>query len=166
MPPASSLSSLRFPRQSGPDIELDPGTVFTRWLDIDEDSPNALITLVYFPVVEDPILGELLPVTPDDPRFQFTTMIGVRGSLSAGDDIDNFPLPPEPYLNQLIADDNENVDATGQGTDIFTWDARKVPNGLYRIAAILDDQDNPPVVAIGGKVLIENERPVLVITEP
>lgn len=167
----SDAPSLQFVQPSfsqtvGPDIELDPGTVFTRWLDIDEDSPNALITLVYFPVVEDPILGELLPVTPDDPRFQFTTMIGVRGSLSAGDDIDNFPLPPEPYLNQLIADDNENVDATGQGTDIFTWDARKVPNGLYRIAAILDDQDNPPVVAIGGKVLIENERPVLVITEP
>jgi hypothetical protein len=147
------------------DLDIDPGTVFLRWQDIDEDTDDATVTLVYFPVVIDPIFGEILPQTPTDPRFTFQVVKGTSNGIEPGGDIDDFPV--ETYSNRLIFDDNENVDpATSRGTDIFTWDARLVAPGLYRIAAFLDDHDNPRVVAIGGKILIENQRPVLILTEP
>ncbi len=166
----SDLPSLTFlvPTQDvsiTPNSDLDPGTVFLRWSDIDEDSPAATVTLVYFPIVEDPVLGEILPVTPGDSRFTFTVIRGAEVSLLAGDDIDNYNI--QPYQNRLIAADNENVvPDTGYGTDILTWDARLVPSGTYRVGAILNDFDNPRVIAIGGKVVISNDRPTLVITEP
>ncbi len=148
-----------------PNIDIDPGTVFLRWSDIDEDSPYATVTLVYFPVVEDPILGEILPVTPGDSRFTFYTIRGAEVALITGSDIDDYDI--EPYQDRLISDDNENiVPDTGYGTDILTWDARLVPSGTYRVAAILNDSDNPRVIAVGGKVVITNDRPILIITEP
>ncbi len=145
--------------------DLDPGTVFLRWSDIDEDSGNATVSLVYFPIVVDSVLGEILPVTPTDSRFTFTIIHGAEVALGAGDDIDNYDI--EAYENRLISYDNENVvEDTGYGTDILTWDARLVPDGTYRVGAILNDFENPRIIAVGGKVVISNDRPILVITEP
>jgi hypothetical protein len=147
------------------DLDLDPGTVFLRWNDIDEDSPSATVTLVYFPVVIDPVFGELFPQTPNDSRFEFHIVSGVPLALNPDSDIDQFN--PGPYTNHLISEDNENVNpVTGRGDNIFTWDARLVAPGLYRIGAFLNDQDNPRVVAVGGKILIMNERPILHLTQP
>ncbi|NUN98207.1 MAG: hypothetical protein HUU16_18750 [Candidatus Omnitrophica bacterium] len=152
-----------FDETIGTDLDIDPGTVFLRWADIDEDSPDAEVTLVYFPVLIDPMFGELFPLTPTDPRFTFTVIRGVSRGLDPNSDIDDFTIVP--YQDQLLITDNENV-VGGLGTDIFTWDARLVPPGLYRIAAFLNDFSNPPVVVVGGRILIENQRPELILTQP
>lgn len=166
----SDLPALKFliPAQevsTSPNASLDPGTLFLRWSDIDEDSPNAVVTLVYFPVVEDSVLGEILPSSPTDSRFTFTTIMGAPVALKSGSDIDDYDIVP--YEEQPLSSDNENVVTdTGYGTDIFTWDARLVPYGTYRVGAILNDYENPQVIAVGGKVVISNERPILEITQP
>ena len=154
------------------DIEdsLAIGSVLLKWNDLDQDDPLTTVTLVYFEVEDDPILGEVIPRTPiarkpnGDP-FVFNQISGVFQRLSPGERLDSFQTVP--YLNVLLINDNENVDpGTGYGNDIFTWDARLVPPGLYRVAAILDDGNNPRLLAVGGKVLISNERPIVTLTRP
>jgi hypothetical protein len=126
--------------------------------------------LVYFAVVDDPILGEVIPRTPvarkpNGEPFVFNQISGVFERLSPGERLDGFT--PVPYKDVLLINDNENVDpGTGYGNDIFTWDARLVAPGLHRVAAILDDGDNPKLLAVGGKVLISNERPIVTLTRP
>jgi hypothetical protein len=149
---------------------LAVGSVLLKWHDLDQDDPLTTVTLVYFAVVDDPILGEVIPRTPvatkpnGDP-FVFTVISGVFQRLSPGDRLDSLTIVP--YRDVLLINDNENVDPrTGYGNDIFTWDARLVPPGLYRVAAILDDGDNPRLLAVGGKVLISNERPIVTLTRP
>ena len=92
-------------------------------------------------------------------------MVGVRRSFNPGEELEDFTLAP--YEDELVSDDNENVNpTTGLGNDIFTWDARLLPNGVYRVVAFLDDGDNPINVAISGLININNERPVLELTQP
>jgi hypothetical protein len=38
--------------------------------------------------------------------------------------------------------------------------------GTYRIAAFLDDMDNPRILVVGGIVEVSNDRPVVVLTRP
>lgn len=148
-----------------PDPEFDAGTVFLRWIDSDEDNPQALVTVVYWPMVMDPIFGELFPQTPEDARFDINVVSGIRGALELGSDIDDFTI--FDYEDQFLSDDNENIDPnTDSGTDTFTWDARLVTPGNYRIGAIVDDQINPPIIVAGGKIQITNERPIVILTEP
>ncbi|MCA9445509.1 MAG: hypothetical protein KC931_00240 [Candidatus Omnitrophica bacterium] len=163
--PTLSFLLPRFNQSTSFDDNLLPGSIFLRWNDIDEDSPNATVSLYYYPIVIDPLDGEIFPSSPNDSRFTFTEVRGVRTSLNPGDELDDFVL--NDYIDQPIASDNENVDpVTGLGNDLLTWDARLVPNGIYRIVAFLDDDDNPINVAVSGKIIIENNRPVLELIQP
>lgn len=147
------------------DESILPGSIFLRWNDIDEDNPESRVTLVYFPIVIDQFLGEIIPISPNDFRFDFRPVFGVPRSFNLREELDDFDIVG--YENELLSDDNENVNpVTGLGNDIFTWDARRVPDGIYRIGAILDDGQNPVGMAVSGKIVIENSRPILELTQP
>ena len=159
------------------------GSLFTAWNDIDEDSLDAEMTLVYWRPLIDPVFGEILPVFPSDCRFnqgggcpdqenpsRFNIASGIRRVLFIQETFNDDPDPDEgdptlrPVLfeNIQISDDNLDVDPiSGLGGDIFTWDVRDISPGTYRVGAFLNDMDNPAIVAIGGLAVIENVLPVV-----
>jgi len=149
---------------------LVTASVLLKWNDLDQDDQGTTVTLVYYPVLTDPIMGEIIPRTPvsrrpDGEPFGFKVISGLFARLGPGDDLADFTT--QPYENIPLANDNEDVTpATGLGNDVFTWDARLVAPGLYRVAAILDDGDNPRLLVVGGRVQIVNERPVVTLTHP
>jgi hypothetical protein len=97
--------------------------------------------------------------------FGFQVMTGYMRRLNTNEDISG--LTAEPYENIPLSLDNELVNpVTLLGNDVFTWDTRGVNFGTYRIAAILDDMDNPRIIVVGGIVEVSNDRPVVVLTRP
>ena len=106
------------------------------------------------------VLAVMMPYRTSNPDSEadaraVAEVTGVRSKL-----VDISPMV-DGYL------DNEDVDSiTGLGNDVFTWDARLVPPGLYRVAAILDDGDNPRLLVVGGKVEIVNQQPIVTLTHP
>lgn len=164
------LSPSTFPEVQSTESGLVSLTAEVHWNDLDQDSTGATVTLVYFPVYIDDMLGEVIPKTPLDLRpdgmpFGFQVMTGYMRRLNTNEDISG--LTPEPYENIPLSLDNELVNpVTLLGNDVFTWDTRGVNFGTYRIAAFLDDMDNPRILVVGGIVEVSNDRPVVVLTRP